>query len=486
MHIQYLASDKLMGRMTGQPGNDEAARYIAECFREYNLEFAPGMTSYFQPVRLIKEIIPTTGTLVLMRDTLRLKRRFIPVVLTHGTFQGDAVFARFGIVDSLSGRDDYAGVEVEGKIVIVRFGKDDSTSLQDGLKMSRQKYELARARKAAAFIEILSVDNTFAWNRIVSAFAEPSIQLAREMESEIHWLYVYDPRKQISTALAKASDQKRSIRVSLNLELWRQDTIVSNNVLGVIRGKDPVLRNEYVVLSAHYDHVGVKSKAYAIQDSIYNGARDNAMGTTALLLTAKYLAAQPPKRSILVLAFTAEELGLLGSRYYVQHPVVPNSSVVYNLNADNVGYNDTTIITVFGYGRTSVQNLINEAAKTQGLVARADNMPDEHLFDRSDNASFASVGIPAVTIAAGITAFDNEVLKYYHQPADQADEYFNFAYLTRYVNTVVTACRMIADAKNRPRWIEGDVYEEAFYRLYGKNSSTATKKKSPSKLKRRK
>jgi Zn-dependent M28 family amino/carboxypeptidase len=282
----------------------------------------------------------------------------------------------------------------------------------------------------------------------------------------MNWLIAYDGGKKITTKLATETAQKRAIAVSMKLEPTRNDTVYSNNVIGIIKGSDPALSQEYVLLSAHYDHIGTGKSADG-KDTIYNGARDNGMGTTALLAATKYLASKPPKRSIVLLACTAEEVGLLGSGFYATHPAVPHKSVVYNLNTDGAGFNDTTRITVIGLERTTAQPLLEEAAKANGLKAASDPAPEQNLFDRSDNVSFAKLGIPAPTFSAGFTAFDAEIFKYYHQLADEAGEDFNFRYLTRYVNTFIAASRLIADAKERPRWKTGDKYEAAFNLLYG-------------------
>lgn len=466
-HLQHLASDKLMGRMTGTPGNDEAARYIADEFRKQNVSIAPGMKSYFQPVPFIKRNPAKSGTLVIAGDTLALERRFIPTMVKNAVLSGNAVFAGYGIVDSASKRDDYAGLDVKGKIVIVQFGENDSTDIRRGFRAMMMKPQIATLKGAAALIELFTPENPFVWGNITGQYKSGRPELATEVRpNTMNWAIVYDGGKKLAAKLVAEAAQKRTIPVSMTLEEPRMDSIFSNNVVGVIKGTDPLLSQEYILLSAHYDHIGTGKSADG-KDTIYNGARDNAMGTTALLVAAKYLAAKPPKRSVLLLACTAEEMGLLGSRYYAANPAVPHKNVVYNLNTDNAGFNDTTLVTIFGYDRTSVQSLIDEAAKMNGLTAKGDPAPEQNLFDRSDNVSFARVGIPAPTLSAGFTAFDAEINKYYHQLGDEAGENFNFRYFAKYVNTFLAASRLIADAKDRPRWKAGDKYEPAFKTLYG-------------------
>ncbi len=247
------------------------------------------------------------------------------------------------------------------------------------------------------------------------------------------------------------------------------DTLVyrTQNVVGIIEGTDPVLKHEYVVLMAHYDHVGVRRTEASPTDSIYNGARDNAMGVVALLHAAEAFSRQPTRRSLIILPVSAEEIGLRGSRHFVENPIVPLSSIVYVSNIDGAGYNVTDAVTVVGLERTTASAHYKAAAQAFGMRVWDDPTPDQGLFNRSDNVNFARAGIPAPTYSAGFTAFDETLMKYYHQPADQADEHFDFEYLHRYVSLYVHASRLIADAPDRIRWASGDPYESAFNTLYG-------------------
>jgi Zn-dependent M28 family amino/carboxypeptidase len=168
--------------------------------------------------------------------------------------------------------------------------------------------------------------------------------------------------------------------------------VPAKNVMGYIEGSDRKLKKQYIVLSAHYDHIGVAKVPKMEEgklDSIYNGARDNALGTTAVINAARYFAKYPPKRSILFITYTGEEMGLVGSKYFADHPALPLEELVYNLNIDNGGYNDTTIVSVVGLGRTSADEDIKKAAASFGMSATPDPLPEENLFDRSDNVSLA-------------------------------------------------------------------------------------------------
>jgi len=204
-----------------------------------------------------------------------------------------------------------------------------------------------------------------------------------------------------------------------------------------------------------------------IGDFIYNGARDNAVGTAGIMAAAAFFAENPPKRSIIFAAWTAEEKGLLGSRYYAEKPAISLGQTVYNLNIDGAGYNDTTKVTIIGLGRTEADSELTAAAEAFGLEAIPDPVPEQNLFDRSDNVNFASRGIPSPTYSMGLTAFDEEINYYYHRVTDEA-ETLDFDYVTSYIRSFVYAAHLIGNAEEAPFWLPGDKYEPAGIELYGR------------------
>lgn len=251
---------------------------------------------------------------------------------------------------------------------------------------------------------------------------------------------------------------------NFDVVLRDSSTAPSQNVIGVVEGSDPHLKDEYVLLSAHYDHVGI-GPATAEGDSIYNGARDNAIGVATIMAAGKYFADHPPKRSLLIAAWTAEELGLVGSRWFVEHPAVPLDQIVFNLNIDGAGYNDTTKVTVVGLERTTAEPMFISAAREFGLEAIPSPVPELGLFNRSDNVHFARRGIPAPTFSLGFTAFDEEIRSYYHQAIDESST-LDFDYVTDYIHAYILAAEQIANSEEVPFWITGDEYEEAGRQLY--------------------
>jgi Zn-dependent M28 family amino/carboxypeptidase len=289
-----------------------------------------------------------------------------------------------------------------------------------------------------------------------------------QKESEEAKNLVYAWLKEDDGTLASALKDSKANTFQLKSSGFKTKSTSSKNVIGWIEGTDPVLKNEYIIITAHFDHVGVGKQgggAFTEQDSIFNGARDNAMGTVGLLATAKSLAEAPPRRSVLILALTGEEMGLLGSRYYVEHPLIPLNQCVFNLNSDGAGYDDKEAISIIGYDRVGSVTEFDAAAKKLGLRIIPDPAPEQNLFDRSDNVSFAAKGIPAPSVSPGTTGFTDEIMKYYHQVDDNPDS-VDFDYLLKYCKTFAHIARLVADKEDTPRWTPGDKYEEVGKELY--------------------
>jgi Zn-dependent M28 family amino/carboxypeptidase len=257
-------------------------------------------------------------------------------------------------------------------------------------------------------------------------------------------------------------------QASLHTEGNKSVVVPAKNVMGLVQGTDAKLKEQYILLSAHYDHIGVTSQPKQTDgrsDSIYNGTRDNAIGVTAVMNAAKYFAKHPPKRSVIFVLFTGEEIGLLGSGYFAAHPPVPLNKIVYNLNCDNGGYNDTSVVTVVGLGRTSADDDIKKAASAYGVTAIPDPVPELNLFDRSDNVNFALHGIPSPTYSMGITSFDSVILKNYHQLSDELGT-FNLDYGLKYVRSYILSASNVANNPEQPAWVKDDKYEAAWKKLY--------------------
>ncbi|WP_291779424.1 M28 family peptidase [Cecembia sp.] len=454
-HFRFLASDELMGRDPIRPEIDAAARYIAEQFWKYGAQEIEGANGYYQNIPFRLSYPPSKGMVNLGENEFTQGEDLL--VLDGPSLEGsfELVVLGYGL------ENDYAGKDVQGKIVVTNVGAPNRLSPSDLFAVGREKTALAKAKGAAGIIEMYNVP-TVPWALVSNFLNRTQLTVDTNPGTEsIPYIWLRDLSNNHINAIGKGDITKAAFQIEGKLNR----SIIGKNVVALIEGTDPELKNEYVMLSAHYDHVGV-GRPNAEGDSIYNGARDNAVGTVALINAARYFAKHPPKRSILICAWTAEEKGLLGSAYFAENPLVPLNQIIFNLNIDNAGYNDTSIVTVVGLGRTSADHLISDGTAAFGLEAIADPSPEQGLYDRSDNVNFARKGIPAPTFSLGFTAFDEEISKHYHQPSDEVGN-FDLDYAVLYWKSYLLAAENIANWNEKPRWNEGDKYEEVSKTLYG-------------------
>ncbi len=463
--LRFLADDMLRGRRTGSVGNDMAATYIAAHLEAYGYQSAEGANEYFQVIPFSATKPPLSSTMTVNKEDFTFDEDYIIMGGDAAEIKTTAVFANYGWVDEAEGIDDYADLDVEGKVVFTLSGYPGANGPVEVLNSMSKKQELARARGAVALVEIYKL--SFPWDFFKRYFGGESLRVAEKDKAGNDLVYAWVKNITGDELYQKLKDGEK-VKVKLSSSGFRSSEIQSKNVLGVLEGTDPELRDEYLLLTAHYDHVGVGEQgggAYTEEDSIFNGARDNAMGTVALLTAAKAFSQAPPKRSVVVLAVTGEELGLLGSAYYADHPLIPLEKTIFNLNTDGAGYNDTDYLSVIGFGRTGIDDHIEAAAAAAGLEVMADPAPEQNLFDRSDNVSFAQKGVPALTISPGFTSFDEAIAKYYHQVADEADS-VDMGYLLKYCQAYAPLARLVANDEERPMWKGGDKYEEEGKELY--------------------
>jgi len=454
-HFRYLASDELKGRDAMRSEIDVAARYIAEQFLRYGAKEIQDADGYYQHVPLKSSVPPSFGELKLGENTF-----------VHGedmlVLDGDELSGSYPMIVAGHGLEaDLEGKDIEGKILVVRVGAPDRMTPSELFAAGREKLALAKSKGAIGVIELYNLPTT-PWNLLVNYLnrAQLTIDNSPEEQESIPYIWVKD----LSNELIASIDQGEIPDAGIEIQGTANRKISGKNVVAYIEGTDATLKNEFLMLSAHYDHVGV-GPPNAEGDSIFNGARDNAVGTVAIINAAKYFAENPPKRSILLCAWTAEEKGLLGSAYFAENPLLPLDKVIYNLNIDNAGYNDTSIITIIGLGRTSADYLIEEAVAEFGIKAVPDPAPEQGLYDRSDNVNFAKKGIPAPTFSLGFTAFDEEITQYYHQVGDEVEN-FDLDYAMLYWKAYLLSASKIANAAEQPKWISGDKYEEASKVLY--------------------
>jgi hypothetical protein len=454
-HLSFLASDEMRGRDTGSPEIDIAANYIATQLKLSGVKPGSG-ASYFQEVQLQRINPPTSAEIVIGSDVLKLKDDFLFLSGGSANLEKDIVFVGFGTPE------DFQKVDVKDKIVVAYAGVPTSKNpVQAIFTDGPQKNRMAISHGAAALIEIMTLPGV-PWPGIANYLSAERMVTKTETAAEFPHLLL----RNVDLPGVQALKESKTSKGSIVINAGNLGPVITKNVLGIIEGSDPTLKQEWIVISAHYDHVGVK-KSVNNPDSIYNGARDNAIGTVALLEAAKFLSQNKPKRSILFLALTAEEKGLRGSEWYSEHPIIPLNKTVLNFNCDGAGYNDTTIATIIDFNRTSVDPLLLKACQTFGLTLKGDPAPEQNLYERSDNVNFAAKGVPAVNISPGIKAFDPELFKYYHQPADEVSS-LNMHYLEKFFRAYVYASYLLANDPQRPAWVKGDKFEDVGKRLYAK------------------
>jgi hypothetical protein len=451
-HLTFLAADEMRGRDTGSPELRIAGNYLAAWFKRLGLKQIGGAENYFQPVELSKTTTPSGGQVMLGDQRFAWKESMLMLAGGNVNWNGEFVFVGYGSAEELS------RIDVRGKMVLALAGARDADNFNKVFTASRDKRSAVQKAGAAGLVEILTFSQV-PWAALVNFLAGgPQWGLQAPVGALPHvWV---KPANLNDLTFEEGKNYSGSVTV----EGVRQIQVPGRNVVGLIEGTDPVLKNQYIILTAHYDHVGVQASAQS-QDSIFNGARDNAIGTVALMEAARYLSQHPPKRSVLVVALTSEEKGLLGSQWYADHPLVPLKQHVLNVNCDGVGYNDKERITSISLGRTSVDPLLTTAAKQFGLNLGGDPDPKENFFERSDQVSFARKGIPAIKLQPGLREMDDEIRKYYHRQADEVGS-LDFDYLLTFYRTYVYAVHLLANDKQTPAWNKGDKFEAAAKELY--------------------
>lgn len=459
-NIRFLASDELLGRDTGTRELDIAAKFIATWLQVHGIQHAEGTASYFQEVPFTQRTNPdnllfSVGDSTYLKDTdLILMDSF------RGEAEGELIYLEYATPDELNSND------VLGKIVVTNAGLPEQRSSQSVFRTAAEKKQWVKEAGALALIELYEATST-PWQMAVNFLSGGRIQLDtnRDTGSSIPHIWVNNNSPERADFLSGTDGSVAKIVTGGD----PARSFTSRNVIGVLPGSDPVLQNEYILLAAHYDHIGVTNNhgQDTDEDTIFNGARDNAVGVAAIMAAMKYFSDNPPKRSVIFAAWTAEEKGLLGSRYYADNPLVPLEQTVFNLNIDGAGYNDTTRVTIIGLNRTDAEPQLTASAEAFNLEASDDPAPEQNLFDRSDNVNFAARGIPAPTYSLGFTAFDDEINYYYHRVTDDSDS-LDFEYVTSYVRSYVYAASLIANMENTPFWLPGDKYEEAGNQLYNR------------------
>lgn len=498
-HVLFLAADSLRGREAGSPEYRIAADYVAAQFFAAGLQPAGDAGGYIQTVPLVTYRAAGKGDVVLARRgappvRLIFGADYIPAAIPNAArtmVAAPVVFVGHGIVAAHYRRDDYAGVDVRGKIVAVLGGAPQSFQSEERAHFQSlaTKAGIAAAHGAVGMVvltraplpgggadfdrprttwakadglgegtgaPLLATFSAGGAAKLFAAARTPWDEIAR--------------RAADSEATFRAQPLHTIATVSLTTAF---EAGTSGNVAGMLPGADPVLAREVVVFSAHLDHLGV-GRPDATGDRIYNGAEDNAVGIAALIEEARRFQAsgKPPRRSILFLAVTAEEKGLVGSDYFAKHPTVPMSRIVADVNLDmpllSFAFED---MTVFGADRSTLGPIVARAVSTLGVTLSPDPDPAQGIFVRSDHYRFVQQGVPAVFLwpgqkGAGKAAYAAFFARRYHQPSDDLSQPIDWAQGIRFVDANYAIAREIADGDARPRWNKGDFFG-LLYNGYG-------------------
>lgn len=492
-HVAYLADDRLEGRDTGSRGHRLAAEYVAQQFRRAGLR-PQGERGYYQPVQLVtRRLVEEKSRLTLLHDGGAMPVRFgdDAIVGLRGappeSLRAPLEFAGYGLVIPEAGHDDLAGRDLRGKILVYLSGLPKHVSGNLGAHYSSQKERWA-AFAAAGAAGAISISNPktaeIPWERAAQARFAPAMNLAAgDPEASLlsltfHPAYAarlfagsgYTLDELFAMAERRETLPRFPLAAELEAELAVESgSLESDNVVGVLRGAARGLRDEFVILTAHLDHIGLSEPVRG--DAINNGAMDNASGVATLIEIARALRGRKLKRSVLFVAVTGEEKGLLGSRYFAAHPTVPAASLVANLNFDMfLPLFPLRSIMTLGLDESDLGDAMRQAAAEARVAVQADPEPLRNRFIRSDQYSFIRQGVPALAFKLGFAKGSPEAeierrwtRERYHAPSDDAGQPVDLGAAERFNAVMARLVEITANRAERPRW-----RHESFFRRFAR------------------
>ena len=486
-YVKVLAADDMEGRETGSEGLRKAAAYIVDQLKSDGLQPA-GSNGFYQPVKLISRQIDESGSsLSLVRNgkdeplVLGEDAMFSTRVDLAPEVEAPLVFAGYGLRVPEKDYDDFAGLDLKGKVAVIISGSP--SEMPSALASHYQSTsERAKALREAGAVGMISIPNPASmdipWSRVTLARTRPSMALADPALNEsqgIKLLVVFNPAdadKLFAISPYKfqqladlAKDRKPLPRFPLSVSIKARAKVIqkdveSDNIIAKLPGADPKLKDEYVVLSAHMDHLGIGEPING--DRIYNGAMDNGSGSALVLDIANSLHGSQArlKRSVLFVFVTAEEKGLLGSKYFAANPTVPKGSIVADINTDMfLPIYPLKILTVYGLDESSLGGMVRQVGQHEGVQVQPDPEPLRNAFIRSDQYSFIRQGIPSVAMSVGFkpgtaeaAAHKKWLTERYHAPSDDLDQPVDLAAAGKFEDIVQDLAMKVADALQRPQW----------------------------------
>ena len=500
-HMEVLSSDDFQGRKPFTEGEIKTVNYLVDQFEAFGLESGNG-DSYTQNVPMVEltampsETMTVEGNgeiveLKVLEDFVAYTEQVVEETLLDAS---ELVFAGYGVVAPEYGWNDYEGLDVKGKTVVVLvndpgFASGDSTFFK-GETMTyygrwTYKYEEATRQGAAGCLIIHeTVPAGYPWLVVRNSWSGASLYLDQTGDNfqpdVLGWITrnaaikIFEASGQDMKNYAEMSRSEdfKPLSLGLNASVTVKNKIKrdeSRNVIAKITGSEKP--DEYIIYSAHWDHLGIGQEIDG--DSIYNGAHDNASGTATMLGIAEAMSKMSqPKRSVVFLAVTAEEQGLLGSKHYAQNPIYPPARTVANINMDGITtWGPMKDVTVVGYGQSELEDIAEEVAKTQGRYIIPDPDPGKGYFFRSDHFQFAKVGIPALYASGGyehmtkgIAYVDSLNQMYlntqYHRPQDEFDsENWTFDGMALDGTLLMEVGLRLANSQEWPKWKEGSEFK---------------------------
>jgi len=464
-HVKYLASDQLEGRKTGTKGGEAAARYIANEFKSYGLKPVGDQGTYFQKFEFVSGIKlgdVNTLTLALPGKTtnLELNKDFRPLGFsTSEAYEGSVVFVGYGISDTAKKLDDYAGVDVSGMAVLVLRNAPPSEMGRDFSQYASLRYKASKAKEkgARALIVVTGPEDSDSDDLIRLSYDNtsgnaglPALNVTRKTADQIlasAGETVKDLQKKLNESKQSHSFRLKEVTVGAKISLKevRQTTM---NVVGLLEGEDESLKNQIMVFGAHYDHLGMGGEGSGSlrpdTSAVHHGADDNASGTAGVLELAQAFASNKNllKRSMLFIAFTGEELGVLGSAYYVNHPIFPLEGTVAMLNMDMIGRMNNKTLIVYGIGTSpGFETLATKYNKDSTFVLKL----NKDGYGPSDHASFYAKRVPVFN-------FFTDIHSDYHRPSDTYDRlnYPGEEKILHYIESIAIELNATAD---KPQYV---------------------------------
>jgi peptidase M28-like protein/carboxypeptidase family protein len=495
-HIKVLADDKLEGRDTGSRGEREAQKYAIAQLKNAGAEPA-GSDGFYQPVKFVsRQIVEKDCSLVLIRDgkreplTLGEDAIITTRVMPAPEVEASLVFAGYGLKVPEKNYDDFAGLDVKGKLVVVFSGSPAEIpgALASHYQTLLERWKVLKAAGAVGMISLLNpAVMDIPWSRISLNRAHPSMDLDYPEFDETagaKLMAFVNPASaekffagsghtfQEIAALGK--DRKPLPRFPLTVSIAAKTKVEvtqveSANLVAKLPGNDSALKDEYVVLSAHLDHIGIGEPING--DRIYNGAMDNGSGSALVLDMADSFKKHPEKlrRSLLLVLVTGEEKGLLGSKYFAAHPTVPAKSMVADVNVDMfLPIVPLKVLRVLGLDDSDLGDRTREIAQSEGVKVQPDPEPLRNLFIRSDQYNFIRHGVPSVIMSFGAEpgspeqkTFKDWLTQRYHAPSDDVNQPVDLAAAAKYEEIIRGLLINVANGDHRPQW-----KPESFFRRY--------------------